>query len=406
MEGKTLIAVALTLLALSTSLLSAPASGQSFNLPEPSITVAETNTSITVTTPYYRVVVNKTAAEIDYIELGYPGLQGTRITPSGYPGLALLYGDNETLEAVPWTSVQLVDASEYRKLLVFETSIAGEPVRMTITLDAMLSYMPVIVDLPAPGVYYLVLPVNASIAGDWVLALSYYSGGTLQQASTREPAILSAGNGMDSVALLGVSTQDNNTALDLVAGYSSLPGYIQPLRAGAVQSLNQSIVGLPSGNDTLLLAVNYIVAGGGVVAGVNLAVAGYDPYTIVSSGLYYSVLAAYPDAINDYKAIVYFAEFTKQVNETITLLRNRITQLSEENKNLTKQLEEYQGCESYWKNEVKVRESTIERYRSMLQASGLKIVLALLAGLILGVVGGVYVFQRPQKPLVARKKRR
>lgn len=403
-------AALLTILVLAGLVANAPVSmAQGSNpvqvetIPNPYLYINETNQTIIINTTYYEIIVGKTSHTVTAIYSLKDTNPPLEVNPASLPALDVIYVQNGEVYRVNWTNHQVIQRSQD----LVEVDLTGQVSNGTLTLrlitGSLKPYINVVLTAPqGPTMYYLAVPVSENISGRWVQAVSYYSGETLL-SQVMNVSLTSTGLGLDSIALLGL-TGPNETTLSFIAGYSNLPGYQSPAEAGGLYPSQLEKNPYNSTEGYILLTAAY-PGGAPLLAGVRLVLAKYDPFSILASGLEEPVKAAYPGAADDFRAVIYSKDLLSQLNRTINVIRERLTNLTEENENLTKKLSEYQGCESYWKNEVKVRDYQIDRLNSRLQREGALAVAVFLVGVILGVAGGYYVVGVQRKRIVSKRRR-
>jgi len=117
------------------------------------------------------------------------------------------------------------------------------------------------------------------------------------------------------------------------------------------------------------------------------------------------VLAAYPKASRDYKGVIYESDILDSLNRTISLMKDRLKNLTEINEKLEKNVSTCKGCKSYWSNELHVKDLTIKRLNERLKRGGLLALGVFFLGLILGVGGGYYVIGVQKKKVGVRRRR-
>ena len=349
-------------------------------LPGPYLEITEANNTITISTPYYTINVSRTNGTIlDYTVRGPVGE-----TISVGPGPSLLYGASEdTIAPVSWGSVELLQLSQDEAVIVLRNSTANPNLSLNIVVR---SYTPTIdfIVRPVPGYIVVAVGVNGS-AANWTAGLSYYTGFNLTVASLDYNTSVTAPGQFKAVALLGLVTENQTTRVKYLASIASLPGYATPTIAGYYDLAKYNL----SPNT---IAVTYIVEENTtVMIGAAVTLARYNPYVLVSSGAYDVVKALHPAASREAAQVIDIDGLLRIINDTINRLEERINRLVEENLNLTKQLDEYKGCEQTWKEEVKTWKMRYERLQEQLQGAGARTLGAFIVGIILGVIGGAYV---------------
>ncbi|MCE4628876.1 MAG: hypothetical protein F7C82_01195 [Desulfurococcales archaeon] len=402
------VAVVLIALVLASLFIYSPISSAqtvlSQAIPTPYLNVTETNQTVIIKTTYNELIINKKTNSPSVIYATKNEKPALQVNPKGLPAIDVLYvSDGSTLK-VNWTSYQVIQRSPDLVEADFTGTVGDSTLTLRIIMGSFRPYIDIVLTAPSgPTMYYLVVPVNESIADLWTQAISYYSGASLT-IQTTNVTLMSTGLGLDAIALLGLNQANNTNTLKFIAGYSNLPGYVSPAEAGGIypSDLQENPYNATSGY--ILLTAAY-PGGTPVAAGVRLVLTGYDPYAILAAGLEEPIKNAYPGAAEDFKVVVYTNELIDQFNKSVNLLKERLSNLTKENENLTKTLAEYQGCESYWKNEVKVRDYQIERLTDRIQKEGAISIAAFFIGALLGVIGGYYVLGVQKKVKITRRRR-
>ncbi len=94
---------------------------------------------------------------------------------------------------------------------------------------------------------------------------------------------------------------------------------------------------------------------------------------------------------NDLKIITQLKSYLNQLNETVQNLNNAIENLIEQNKNITKQLDECKGQIDVLQQELTKAKTDYKVLQERLSHSGRIATFSLIAGIILGLIGGMYV---------------
>jgi len=377
-----LTAALLTAMVLAVSLASVPASGQTaYVLRDPFINAAQANGTIVVETLFYRVSVN--ASNGVPISFQAKDLEGAPYTVNGEPpGIVIVYANDTGAYLVEWGSVELVDAGENHRILVLsQPTNAPEGLQATIVFSSIYPFIDVILEPAGEGLLYVGTVLSPDL--EWTMAASYYNISVFEASAADLTGLTAFPGPIVSLAALGGA---NATAFDYLVALYPIPGYATTSLAG---TYNASQI---NGTGTLFTLV-YPLGGEQGKIGVRATIAKYSAYTLAMSGAYEAVAAVYPGAVDDLKNLVYFEKVVALFNETIANLRDTINRLQEENANLTKTLEEYKGCEETWKSEVNVLKQRCDTLNSMLQSAGIRTVAAFVGGVILGLIGGLYVVE-------------
>ncbi len=372
-------------------------------LPKAYVNVTETNATVVVSTEYNEIIINKTSSTISAILLNSGDYIGTRVNPRGIQALDIIYAFNNTRGRVQWTKYDVVKVSDDRARITLTGTIGNETVTLTLLMGAYRPYIDLVAQLPErPGFYYIILPVNESLDQNWIMAMTYYSSQGLTPLTTKNLTLEPTGYGLDALAMLGVTTTNKTTRLDLVFGYSNLPGYISPIEAGALQPKDVNITPYNTAEKAFYITAAY--GGASRTVGIRLLLAPYDPYAILAAGVEEPVKAAYPRADADYRGVIYENLILDRLNKTLTLMKNRLKNLTALNEKLEKNISTCKGCQSYWSNELHVKELTIKRLQERLRADGLLAEGAFFLGIILGVAGGYYVIGAQKKKVGVRRR--
>lgn len=372
-------------------------------IPSPYLNVTETNQTIVIRTTYNELIINKNTSSPTAVYASKGNNPPLQVNPTSLPAIDILYVSGGATHRVKWSGYQVIQRSPDIVEADFTGSMENSTLTLRLVMSSLKPYIDVVLTAPGgPTMYYLVFPINESIAGNWTQAISYYSGATLVSQPTNI-TIMTTGLGLDAVTLLGLKQAGNTTKVGFIAGYSNLPGYQSPVEAGGLypSKLQDNPYNATSG--FILLTAAY-PGEAPFTAGIRLVLSNYDPYAVLASGLEEPVKTAYPVAENDYGAVIYTDELLTRLNQSLNVLRERLTNLTRENANLTKQLSEYKGCESYWKNEVNVRESQIDRLTQRIHREGAISVAAFFIGALLGAIGGYKVLGAQKKVRVSRRR--
>ncbi len=372
-------------------------------LPKPFINITETNATVVVENSFNEIIINKSSNIISALILNRGDYKGTRVNPMKLPAIDLLYAFNNTVVRVEWKGYNVLKDSGDRVRIILNGAIENNNLTITLLMSSYRPYIDIVLNMPQlPGFYYLVFPVNKTIIEQWVLGMSYYSGQGLTTVTMNNLTMNPTGYGLDALAILGVMKENQTSRLDLVFGYSNLPGYISPIEAGALISRNVSINPYNKANNTFLIVAAYGAAS--QVAGIRATFSEYDPYAVLATGLEEPVKAAYPRSSRDYQGVVFEAELLDRLNQTINLMKNRLKNITEENEALKKNLSECTGCKSYWSNELKVMKYQVKRLQERLRNDGILAVGVFILGIILGFGGGYYIVEGQRKRIGVRRR--
>ena len=368
-----------------------------FTFPDPYLNYEFVNDTLIVDSTFYRIEVNTTTGIITMIVSKTD--QEYDLHPEGVPPLVLAYAPaggagEETLNLtlVEFGNVTVVDYG--RGVLAIEFSdpqVEGFEGSMTLIIDYTKPYLDVVASIPK-GTTALVLAADMALADQWALAYSSFQGDVLNVYTTTSMGATTVAGSLEAAVMAGIAVENETTVLRYVYGYASLPGYKGPDLIGMFNKSLIRITGYNPSDNTIALGAIFYPASQTMVA-LRVSLFHYDPYAVLASGLLRPVQGLYDGVLGDVKPILYYTRFAEAINATIENLRSQVDQLREENRNLSKQLAEMQGCESYWKTELEKARMDLDRVQSQLQRMGAVSIAAFIIGIILGVAGGVYVFE-------------
>ncbi len=362
-----------------------------------SVKIAEVEGTISVETPFYKAKISP--------ELTGPGLVGYTIkTPSTasttmsptipFPAFLIdVPGANTTNGTVPgywtggWRIVEyqtLDDGTGYVKIETSDnltSSLGG----LKITVEAYFD----------PLSPYITYKVKIENTGDQAFTLSSMLGG---------PAFyIVADNGAGNWSVLVYE----NDSIEFADNYTSTTGNIvlvdsktSPLYAARLEAEGAAkyIAGVGHGpldeNATTgafiasVFPEETVEPGSSVSYTARLLLMGVGIVQLDRAGLLDVFLRAFPQLVDQFNTSLDFQAKIDELNKTVASLRERLDNLRKANEDLQKQLQEYQGCEDFWKQEVKVRDTKIQTLEDRLQSAGMIQVAALIAGLLLGLAGG------------------
>lgn len=405
MKRKAIIIIIILVFGLLASVpLASRAQGTLYNnYPNPYAEVEETEATTIINTTFYKIIINKELKEVTSLIIKKGGDTGITVNPQTLPAIIVILQDNGNVERVSWNNYTIVN---YTKSLL-KVELTGEALNRQVKLFLYLgSYTPYInigIEITGtPAKIYFVLPVDDKHADNWKQVIAQYNDETLNVDITGPKMILLTGK-LHSAALIG--TPENNTIPSLIAGY------VEPPEAEAVpdQVGVLNLTSLPTNplaelsNETGLL-YSIVFSSEDMIA-FRLAVAGYEPYALLASGLETVVTAVYSGASNDFKEVIYGREIIAKLNETVVILQDRLNNINKKYQNISKTLEEYKGCESYWKNEIKVREHQIAKLREKVKSEGTIAVTVFAIGVILGAIGGYYAVGMEKKTKGLKRRR-
>lgn len=349
-------------------------------LPGPYLRITESNETITITTPYYSFNISKINGSIlSYVAKGPVG----EILTVG-PGPVILYGASEdAISKVTWSSIQLIQLSDDEAVIVLRNATGAANLSLNIIVKSYTPQIDLVIS-PTPGYITVAVGVNGSLA-NWTAGVSYYSGYNLSVGGVDYNTSISIPGQFKSIALLGIVEENGTARVKYLASITRLPGYATPLTAGYYDLSKYNF-------SSHAIAVTYNIKENTTnMIGVSVTLTRYNPYVLVSSGAYDVVKALHPAAPREASQVVGIDGLLSILNDTITRLEDRIKRLVDENLNLTKQLDEYKGCEKTWKEEVKTWKMRYERLQEQLRSAGARTLGAFIVGIILGVIGGAYV---------------
>jgi len=364
-------------------------------LPDPYINYTFLNGTLIVDSTFYRITVNTSNGIIESITFKLD--KDYQLYPSGTPPIAVAYApvevrDNPNLTLVEFSRVDVVDYGEGVLTILFqEPKTPGFDGSLTIVLDYTKPYLDFVLDVP-PGTTALIVAANSTLADTWILSASVYEAGAIKLYTTTEKGAQGVGGGFDAAAMIGVTQNNDTNILSYVYGMAAIPGYKGPDFIGMFGKDQIHVTNYTVGDDAIVLGAMFYPQNNSLI-GVRVSTFKYDPYAVVASNLVRPISAVYDGVINDIKPIIYYTQYVKVINNTIQTLNDQIARLQEENANLSKQLAELQGCESYWQAELQKLRLDLARVRDQLQTMGAVSIAAFIAGIILGVIGGAYVFE-------------
>ncbi|MCE4600583.1 MAG: hypothetical protein F7C38_03350 [Desulfurococcales archaeon] len=373
------------------------------NYPNPYAEVKETEATTIINTTFYKIIINKELKEISSLIIKKGSDAGVTVNPQTLPAIIVLLQDNGNVERVSWDNYTVVNYTEDLLKIELTGEALNRHVELSLYLGSYTPYINVKIKISGtPAKVYFVLPIDEKHAGNWKQAIAQYSDETLNVDITGPEMILLTGK-LHSAALIG--TPENNTIPSLVAGYVEPPeAEAGPDQVGVLDPASLPANPLAGfGNETGLLYS--IVFSSRDMISFRLAVAGYEPYALLASGLETVVTAVYSGASNDFKEVIYGREIIAKLNETVVILQDKLNNINKKYKNISKTLEEYKGCESYWKNEIKVREYQIAKLREKVKREGTIAVTVFVIGIILGTIGGYYAIGIEKKTKGLRRRR-
>ena len=350
------------------------------SLPQPYLRITETNETITVATPYYSFNISKINGSILAYEAKGPVGEPISIGQ----GFLVLYGvDKGAINTIIWSSIQVVQLSDDEAIIMLRNATTAPDLSLNLIVK---SYSPQIdlVVRPAAGYVTIAVGVNESLA-NWTAGVSYYAGYNITVGGLDYNTSIAVPGQLKSIALLGFVEENGTAKAKYLASIARLPGYATPLTAGYYDLSRYNF-------SAKAIAVTYSVEENATsMIGVSVTLTRYNPYVLVSSGAYDVVKSLHPSAAREASQVVSIDGLLSILNDTINKLEDRVRNLLEENLNLTKQLDEYKGCEKTWKEEVKTWKMRYERLQEQLQSAGARTLGAFVVGIILGVIGGAYV---------------
>jgi len=389
--------VAVLLLLAFVMLPGLQAQAQTFTLvlPDPYLNYSTVNDTLVIDSTYYRITINTTNGIIKSIVFKMDG--DYVLYPKETPPITLAYAPSTTVEGnlnltlVEFASVEIVDYGNGLATVVFSDPLTGGyEGTLRLIIDYTKPYLDFVFTAP-PGTTALIVAGNASLADQWVVSLSVFEGQVLNTYATNETgAKLVAGN-LEAAVMAGIVSENGTNSLNYIYGVSTIPGYKGPDLVGMFNKSSIFVTNYTVTDETLAFGAIFYPTNE-TLAALRVAVATYDPYIVLAANLVRPINAIYENVIQDLKPILYYTRYVQFVDNTIQTLKDQITKLQEENANLSKQLAELQGCESYWKAELEKVRYDLARVQNQLKQMGAVSIGAFFLGIILGVIGGVYVF--------------
>ena len=362
-----------------------------------SVKIAEVEGAISIETPFYKAKISP--------ELTGPGLVGYTIkTPSTasttmsptvpFPTFLInVLGANNTNGTVPdywtggWRTVEYQTFDDGAGYVKIETSD-----NLTNSLEGLKITVEAYFDPLSP---YITYKVKIENTGDQAFTLSSILGG---------PAFyIVADNGAGNWSVLvyendRIEFTDNyvsSTGKLVLVNSKTSPLYAATLEAeGATKYIAGAGYGPLDENATTgafiasVFPEETLEPGSTVVYTARLLIIGVGIVQLDRADLLDLFLQAFPQLVEQFNTSLDFQAKIDELNRTVTSLRERLDSLRKANEDLLKQLQEYQGCEDFWKQEVKVRDTKIQTLEDRLQSAGMIQVAALIVGLLLGLAGG------------------
>jgi len=395
------------LLLLAFALLPVQAQAQTLTvvLPDPYLNYSMANDTLIIDSTYYKITINTTNGIIKSLVFKMDGEYV--LHPKETPPIALAFAsstngeNNLNLTLVEFANVEVIDYGNGLITVVFSEPLTkGYQGTLQIIMDYTKPYLDFVFTAP-PGTTALIVAGNSSLADQWVISLSVFEGQVLNTYASNETGARLVAGGFDAAVMAGIISDNNTNTLNYVFGLSALPGYKGPDFVGMFDKNNIFVTNYNVTDETLVLGAIFYPANE-TTAALRVTVATYDPYIVLAGNLVRPINAIYENLLQDLKPILYYTRYAQIINNTIQTLRDQITRLQEENANLSKQLAELQGCESYWKAELEKVRYDLARVQDQLQRMGAVSIGAFFLGIILGVIGGVYVFDNLRQ---ARRKK-
>ncbi len=361
------------------------------------VKIAEVEGAIAIETPFYKAKLSP--------ELLGPGLVGYTITTPTTAATTLkpaiplpvflvdLPGTGEANGTVPgywsggWKIVDYKTMDDGSGIIRLETGddLVNKLSGVKITVEAYF-------DPLTPYVTYKVIVENT---GDQAVRLSSMLGGPAFYIIVDNDAgnwsVMTYDNG--NIEFTGNYTGPGG-ALVLVDSTTN-PVYAATLDVdGAIEYMAGAGHGPLEGNATTgafmagVLPEAILEPGSSIEYTAKMLIIGVGIVQLDRAGLLETFLQTFPQLAEQFNTSLDFQTKIDELNRTVTSLRDRLDSLRKANEELQKQLQEYQGCEDFWKQEVKVRDAKIQTLEDRLQSAGMIQVAALIAGLLLGLAGG------------------